>query len=227
MHYTIYKTTNLANGKIYIGKHQTTDLNDGYLGSGKLLKRAIEKYGIESFKKEILFVFDNESDMNTKEAELVTSDFILREDTYNMCVGGQGGFSYINSIRTEDQIRESITAATKRQKEIYELNPELKIEHSLKATKELLSKYPNGTFYGRSHSEETRKKISEKAKLQVHSEERRHKHSLVMREKQSGVKNSQFGSMWITNGDSNRKIKKELDTVPEGWYKGRTKKQIS
>lgn len=36
-YYTIYKTTNLINGKIYIGKHQTKDPYDSYLGSGKRL----------------------------------------------------------------------------------------------------------------------------------------------------------------------------------------------
>jgi hypothetical protein len=36
-----------------------------------------------------------------------------------------------------------------------------------------------------------------------------------------GDKTSQFGTMWITNGTENRKIKKDLDSIPEGWYKGR------
>lgn len=96
MFYTIYKTTNKLNGKIYIGKHQTKDLNDNYIGSGKRLWNSIHKHGIENFKKEILFVFETEDEMNAKEKELVTDEFCLREDTYNLCPGGKGGWGYIN-----------------------------------------------------------------------------------------------------------------------------------
>jgi len=98
MYYIIYKTTNTVNGKVYIGKHKTKDLNDGYLGSGKLLCRAIEKYGVENFAREIVYLCKTEDDMNAKEREIVTEDFCLREDTYNLCVGGAGGFSYINRL---------------------------------------------------------------------------------------------------------------------------------
>ena len=98
MFYTIYKIINVINEKYYIGKHQTKDLDDGYMGSGKILKHAISKYGIENFKKEILFVFNNEKDMNEKEKELV----VIGEQSYNLCPGGKGGFGYINKNRLRD-----------------------------------------------------------------------------------------------------------------------------
>ena len=63
MLYTIYKTTNSVNQKYYIGKHQTPNPEDSYLGSGKALRNAIKQHGRENFKKEILYVFETEKEM--------------------------------------------------------------------------------------------------------------------------------------------------------------------
>lgn len=139
MHYTIYKITNKANGKIYIGKHQTVNLNDGYMGSGKRLKDAIKHYGIENFEKEILFHFDNEADMNSKEAELVTEEFVKEDTNYNLCPGGNGGFGYINS---SDIIK-------------------FKGKHHNAESKKKMGHKNNKHFLGKKLSEESKNKIGE------------------------------------------------------------------
>ena len=84
----IYKITNNIDGNVYIGKHKTNDKNDGYMGSGLYLRHAQEKYGIENFTKEILFECSSEEEMDKKERELVNEDFVKRDDTYNIALGG-------------------------------------------------------------------------------------------------------------------------------------------
>ena len=109
MLYIIYKTINLINNKFYIGKHQCSTLEDGYLGSGVALKEAITKYGKENFKREILFIFDNEVDMNLKEKELVTIDLVNDPNCYNLTVGGEGGPVFLgkhHSEQTKQLLRE-------------------------------------------------------------------------------------------------------------------------
>jgi len=91
IYFLIYKTINNINGKIYIGKHKTKNINDEYLGSGKLLQRAIKKYGIENFTKEIIYICNTEDEMNKKEKMIITEEFVKDINTYNVALGGQGG----------------------------------------------------------------------------------------------------------------------------------------
>ncbi len=92
--YYLYQTQNTVNGKIYIGIHQSSDIeNDSYLGSGKHLERAINKYGINKFQRRILQEFEDKEQAYKRQQEIVDEEFINREDTYNMKVGGIGGFS--------------------------------------------------------------------------------------------------------------------------------------
>ena len=104
MYHIIYKVVNKINDKSYIGYHQTNDINDEYLGSGKLLKKAIKKYGKENFAKEILYVFPNKDEALLKEAEIVNTEFVNDKTTYNLKVGGEGGWDYINTeLRKDDK----------------------------------------------------------------------------------------------------------------------------
>ena len=92
----IYKITNLINQKYYIGKRHTKSndpLNDGYWGSGKLIKAAIKKYGLSNFKKEILEICDTVEELNQREAEIVNLDIVKDPMSYNMQCGGDVGGS--------------------------------------------------------------------------------------------------------------------------------------
>ena len=104
MKYIVYLTTNKVNNKIYIGVHETEnpEIFDGYLGNGAYVNKpssynkgkyhlhnAILKYGVSSFHRKTLKVFDNLQDALDLEAWLVTKEFVSRSDTYNMTVGGQ------------------------------------------------------------------------------------------------------------------------------------------
>ena len=90
-YHIVYKITNTTNGKIYVGVHSTDDLDDGYMGSGRLIRAAIEKYGIASFSKVILRKFETRADAYLYEKEIVDDVFIARDDTYNLRTGGHGG----------------------------------------------------------------------------------------------------------------------------------------
>jgi hypothetical protein len=105
--YTVYKTTNLVNGKIYIGFHsilesdiirteygQLSCFKDGYLGSGKLLIKGIEKYGPENFAQEILGIFDTQKEAEDLERSLVSKEFVDEETNYNLSIGGNVAILY-------------------------------------------------------------------------------------------------------------------------------------
>lgn len=85
----IYKTTNLHNGKIYVGKAKEN--NPSYLGSGMILSQAIAKYGKDSFRKEIL---EECSDSILDEREIHWISKLQSTDRnvgYNIAAGGTGG----------------------------------------------------------------------------------------------------------------------------------------
>jgi len=86
----VYKITCKVNGKEYIGVHRTNNMEDGYMGSGKMIKWAISKYSIENFQKDILHVFPTYKEALLKEKEIVTVEYANRTDTYNLREGGYG-----------------------------------------------------------------------------------------------------------------------------------------
>ena len=96
----IYKTTNIINGKIYIG--QDSKNNKNYLGGGILIKKALLKYGKENFIKEIIEYCNNKNELN--EREIYWIEFFNATDHtvgYNIETGG-------NAKNHSDETRKKI-----------------------------------------------------------------------------------------------------------------------
>lgn len=106
-YHIVYKTTNLINGKWYIGKHSTYNLNDGYLGSSQHLKSAIKKYGKENFQREIICFCNSEEEAYAKEAELVTMEVVNDPNSYNKMPGGEGGQKRFTDEEIKEHHREN------------------------------------------------------------------------------------------------------------------------
>jgi hypothetical protein len=199
----LYKTINLLNKKYYIGVHSTSNFKDGYLGSGKRLKYSIRKYGKENFKLEILEWYNNREELIEREKELVNDVLLSDKMCLNLKPGGSGGFN------NEEHKRKFIEAghkaawlvgngaALKRLKELFQNDPKWVENYKANKSKK------GGTWLGKKHKNISKKIIGEKNSLH-----------------QKGMGNSQFGTMWITNGNENKKIKKE-ENMPIGWNKGR------
>jgi len=88
----LYRTTNICNCKIYVGVHKVTDTSKSkkYLGSGLTLRLAMQKYGRKNFSRVTLEEFSCAEDAYLAETNMVTEDFVKREDTYNLKIGGRG-----------------------------------------------------------------------------------------------------------------------------------------
>jgi len=201
---------------MYVGCHKTQNLNDDYIGSGKILKRAIKKYGIENFSKEILFIFDTPDQMFSKEAEIVDKLFVESENTYNILIGGMGGFDYVNSNGKnlygkngdESHGGKNLLSGNKAKKFLVEKG--LWEEWKRKVSEGARQSHKKNGFHwtGRKHTDETKRKISEKMSIT-----------------QKGAGNSQFGTCWIYSPELkvNKKINKDelVHYTLQGWRQGR------
>ena len=103
----IYKTTNIVNGKIYIGQKKSNRfLGADYLGSGKYLRCAVQHYGVENFTVELLATADNKEMLDTLEV-LYISEYNATDYTigYNIANGAVGGDTYTNLSETDKKLR--------------------------------------------------------------------------------------------------------------------------
>jgi group I intron endonuclease len=87
--FIVYEIKNKINGKSYIGQYSGNSF-EKYFGSGKLIKLAIKKYGLENFTKIILEECSNKDELNIKEIFWIKNKQTTKFG-YNITEGGTGG----------------------------------------------------------------------------------------------------------------------------------------
>jgi len=105
----IYETINKKNGMFYIGKSKGI-FNPNYYGSGIVLKRAINKYGIDSFHTRLINYVETKKQLNEMEKIyiFVYREMYGREKLYNISNGGDGGplfQGHKHSDKTREKMR--------------------------------------------------------------------------------------------------------------------------
>ena len=211
-HSFIYRTVCLVNNKVYVGRHETNNLEDGYIGCGisnqsnvtlnTPFHRAVRKYGYENFKREILedniLTFE---ELKQREifwvAELHTQN---KEIGYNISSGGDGGWDHWNGT---EKHREMCRVGGKKSIEIQKIN--------------------NRVFgfgeYIRNLTNEQREERRERSIVNFQSSQSKIKRSLKFLEigHQQGKKNSQFGTRWYVNINTRERKKFKEGNQPKGW----------
>jgi len=190
------------NGDYYLGKHSTKDIDDGYTGSGKKLQERTDPFTFN-----IVEYYNSEDDLNVAEEELIGDLWFTDPKCLNLTGGGRGGWGGCNATVDKSYMLTEEYREKMRQNSI-RLQSEGKIhkftkEDGRKGSLKIRELYPQGTFLGKTHTEETKKKIG-----------------LKNAKHQKGKGNSQYGKMWITNEQESTRINKS-ESIPEGWRKGR------
>ena len=204
----IYITTNLVNGKKYIGQHKAKVFDfTNYKGSGKILRKAFKKYGMANFECHLLESINGiptvcETAKELNESEIYYIEYyncISSDEYYNVAEGGQGR-SY-SALTPEEQLarNKKISESRKGQK----LSPEriAKLSEFAKTrtgeknsnwgNHKLRDRYASGDYVspckGVPHTEEYKKHLSEVCKAKGINK---------------GPKSGNYGKHWYTNGIS-------------------------
>lgn len=249
-HY-FYKITNKINGHFYYGVHNTDNLDDGYMGSGKRLQCAYKKYGAENFAKDILKYFNTSKEAFDYESEIVTESLVKDDSCYNCEIGGvyidttgyaavkdKEGNTFLADVNDERYKRGEFVGITKGTVCVFDengnrvrvsVNDDRYLSGELKSVLKgkTVVKDLKGNFFMVPVNDErllngVLKPIWSGKKHEEKTLEKMRKYHAEYHP-QKGEKNSQFGTCWINNTKENKKVRKEELQIylERGWTKGR------
>jgi len=208
-YHILYKTTCKVTGNFYIGVHSTENIEDEYLGSGKRLRYSIQKHGKENHVREILETFNSREELAKREKEIVNEELLKKEECMNLAIGGEGGFlnreAAAAGARGMNAKMWSDPDFIERKRKQVKIMSLPAVREKSKQTCLKRTGSANG-LKGKTQTESWRKMISENNRIA-----------------QKGERNSQFGTVWITNDTESKKIRKEQlsDFISLGWKSGR------
>jgi group I intron endonuclease len=215
----IYKTTNLINGKIYIGKDSRDDIN--YLGSGIKLLGAIKKYGKDLFKKEILEVCTTLEHLNDQEIHWI-SKFNATDPLigYNIAVGGTGGntragYSQEDNIKYYKKLSDGVKNSERYRDSVNIRRGKKRPDHSIK----MKALYAEGKIIphnlGKLTPEEVRYKISKSNKGKEVTIKTRNK---IAKTKYKSVNQYSLDNQFIKNFQSIKHASEALNVGRDSIY---------
>lgn len=211
----IYKTTNLINGKIYVGLHQNTEFNENYFGSGKLLKKAVKKYGLTNFECEVIEWCETKEKLAQREVHWISKlEAKVKGTGYNLHEGGgmppsQKGTTLSNETRK--RISEGLKGKYGGVKAPWygikgKNNPNFGIKRT-EEEKEKISRTKKGKYKGEKSYWYGKKGKEHCAYGHRHTEE----HKKMMSKMMSGENGPGYGKRGALNGNSVKII--NLDTL--------------
>lgn len=127
------------NSKEYVGFHKIESLeniisdvsengsifDDGYLGSGKLMKRALQKYGPMNMRQELILVTNDKKEAENLEKEIVCYEWVMSDYNYNLSIGGNVAilFGEYNGFFGKNHTQETIDKIQESRRKTYEKKP--------------------------------------------------------------------------------------------------------
>ncbi len=202
-HY-IYKTTCLVTGKFYVGMHSTDDLDDGYLGSGKILGYSRKKHGDENHRKEILEMCPSRAALKQREKEIVNEELLADPLNINLKYGGEGGWDHIpNHPDRHSFLIKAGKCGGFANRTTW--SPEVLARVSSQLAKVGGRNMTRRWVEQRSKMEQITSMARDSARSLENIEKR--KRTFAEREHMRGTKNSQYGTRWVCKDGRAIKIK--------------------